>query len=67
MTDYYLTQDAQGFVELRQARYREQYQAGAEHPHDVCAVARSKNEMRQMLTSLHLDGTIDWTTIPEDE
>jgi hypothetical protein len=65
MTTYYLTRDAHGFVELRQTRYREQYQAGREHPHDVCAVARNKNEMRQMTISF--EGSIDWTTIPEDE
>jgi hypothetical protein len=63
-TDY-LTRDTRGFVELRQTRYRAQYEAGNEHPHDVCAVARSKNEMRQM--TLGWKGSIDWDSIPEDE
>lgn len=34
--------------ELRQARFRAQLQLGAEHPHDVCAFARSVEEMHRM-------------------
>ena len=34
---------ANNFYELRQERYR-----GKNHPHDVCAVARSVEEMHEM-------------------
>jgi len=33
---------------LRQTRYREQLLRGEEHPHDVCAMARSIEELRAM-------------------
>lgn len=62
---YYLTR-VKGVVELRQTRYREQFEAGREHPHDVCAVAGSKQRMRQLLTGWD-SASIDWTTVPEDE
>lgn len=38
-----------GFYVLRQTRFRAQLQAGDEHPHDVCAYARSIEEMRSMI------------------
>lgn len=41
--------------ELRQKRFRAKYLAGVEHPHDVCAVARSVEEMRSMIAG-HFDG-----------
>lgn len=40
--------------ELRQMRFRAQYLAGVEHPHDVCALTQSLEEM-QMLAK-HFDG-----------
>lgn len=62
---YYLTRCKQGFVELRQTRFKEIYCQGGEHPHDISAVARSKAEMRQMLTGWD-HASIDWASIPED-
>jgi hypothetical protein len=61
---YYLAR-ARGAVVLRQTRYRDLLLAGEPHPHDVCAVAGSKQQMRQ--TAMALQGTIDWSSIPEDE
>lgn len=38
-----------GFLfELRQERYRAAFQSGKEHPNDVCAYARSVEEMHSM-------------------
>ena len=59
---YYLTQDDKGFVSLRQTRYRAQYLNGDEHPHDVCAVARDKPEMRGMAERCKID-SVDWDSL----
>jgi hypothetical protein len=64
-TLYYLTRTASSLVELRQQRYRAQLEAGREHPHDVCAVARSKTEMRAMLARFRF-GPVEWDSIEED-
>lgn len=55
---YYAREDGAGMWELRQTRYRARLESGREHPHDVCAVARSKDELREI--SAKLDGPIDW-------
>lgn len=48
MSEMYVIQKG-SMLELRQTRFREQLNAGIEHPHDVCAVARSVEEMRGMV------------------
>jgi hypothetical protein len=45
-----------GFLVLRQERYKGALVLGHEHPHDVCAYARSVEEMRSMT-----DG--HWTSV----
>jgi hypothetical protein len=61
-TEYYVA-NAGDFVYLRQTRYKAQFAAGDEHPHDVCAIARNTDELRTMVTSL--EGSIDWC-IPKE-
>ena len=46
-TGMYVGRDGTLYV-LRQERYRKQLDAGKEHPHDVCAVARSLAELKAM-------------------
>lgn len=36
-------------LELRQVRYKATYQAGKEHPHDLCAIAHDVAEMHSMI------------------
>lgn len=45
MTNMYVRAEADGTFTLRQERFRERK---TEHPHDVCAVARSRDELRLM-------------------
>lgn len=47
-TTMYAHKDRDGLYTLRQERYRVQLEAGKEHPHDVCAVARSIEELHRM-------------------
>lgn len=58
-TGYYVEQTA-GLVKLRQTRFKAQFDIGREHPHDVCAIARTVEELRGMVNSCKLTGTIDW-------
>jgi hypothetical protein len=37
-----------GLYALRQERFRARLAAGREHPHDVCAVAHSREELKEM-------------------
>ena len=60
----YYVEHAGSFVHLRQTRLKAQFDAGREHPHDVCAVARNVDELRGMVTSCKLTGTIDWCEAP---
>lgn len=55
----YYVEHAPGFVQL-QTRFKAEFTAGREHPHDVCAVARSVEELRGMVASCKIEGTIDW-------
>jgi hypothetical protein len=48
MSDMYVRQEADGFWTLRQKRFKDKLTEGKEHPHDVCAVARSLGELREM-------------------
>lgn len=58
-TEYYV-EHAGNLVHLRQTRFKAQFDAGSEHPHDVCAVARNVEELRNMVTTCKLGGSIDW-------
>lgn len=55
---YWLYKRPDGFYELRQNRYREQFCRGKEPPNDVCAVANNVEQMREMVKLLK--GTVDW-------
>lgn len=44
----YARKEPDGFWTLRQERFRRQLARGREHPHDVCAVARSIDELKSM-------------------
>lgn len=55
MTNFtYYTINRGGLIELRQVRFADKYAQGVDHPHDVCAIARSNDEMRQMVESCKL-------------
>ena len=45
----YVIKSSTGLLELRQSRF-----AGQDHPHDICAVAHSVDEMRAMLATYSL-------------
>lgn len=47
MAEMYVIKNGE-FYELRQERFRAGLEAGKEHPHDVCALARSVQEMHDM-------------------
>ena len=51
----------EGIYVLRQTRFKEMLAAGKEHPHDVCAYARSVEEMHQMVDK-HFD-SIDYSAV----
>jgi hypothetical protein len=57
---YYAKKSTHGLVELRQSRYKEQFDRGNEHPHDLCATAHSVKELREMVEKHNL-GYVDWT------
>ncbi len=44
----YARQEPNGFWTLRQDRYRAYLAAGSDHPFDVCATARSREELKAM-------------------
>ena len=48
---YYVKKGKHGLYELRQIRFRD---LKYEHPHDVCAIARSKKEMNRMRRKFNL-------------
>ena len=47
-TSMYVRKERDGFYTLRQERYRDALASGNEHPHDVCAIAHSTDELRDM-------------------
>lgn len=47
-TAMYARREPDGFYALRQERYRQRLADGNEHSHDVCAVARTVEELRSM-------------------
>ncbi len=55
---YYVVRDkATGLLELRQERFR----SNPDHPHDICAIARNVEEMRNMAKML--TGTVDYSAV----
>ena len=54
---YYVTVNSRGFHKLRQTRFKE---LRAEHPHDVCAVAWTLDELRGMIERAGFVGEVDW-------
>ena len=55
---YYATR-RNGMYELRQTRFLGR---ASEHPHDVCAVARTIPELRDMVEK-YLKGPTDWSRV----
>lgn len=45
---YYLVKRDPVF-DMRQERYREHFEAGREHPHDLCAVGLTAAQMRELV------------------
>lgn len=62
MTTYYVERTGH-VLELRQTRFRNQRntRAGEGHPHDVCAIARDRQEMERMCALL--GGSVEWGEI----
>jgi hypothetical protein len=60
--DYYVT-NTDGLYRLRQTRFKAQYDSGREHPYDVCAVARSKEELKGMVESCKFKGLVNWNFV----
>ncbi len=56
---YYVVRAAHNMLELRQTRFAK---LDSEHPHDVCAVARNEQELREMVEK-YLTGSVDWNTL----
>lgn len=54
MATYYLKSTG-GMIELRQTRFKDRK---TEHPHDVCAIGRSKGEVLAMYDR-HLSGGVE--------
>ena len=44
-----------GIYALRQTRYKEMLERGCAHPHDICAIARTLDELRNMCEALYPD------------
>lgn len=61
----YARREPDGSFTLRQERYVRRLAAGREHPHDVCAVARSAKELRDM-TAPHWPDA-DFSEVEKDE
>ena len=58
----YYTVYNEGMIELRQERFRvSHFERGVDHPHDVCAVARSNEEMQEMIISCKMMGAVDYS------
>lgn len=62
---YWVRRCNSGILELRQQRFREQFNRGVDHPHDVCAYATTREELQRML-SLYLPGPVDWSEIDDE-
>ena len=54
----YVCEELDGFVTLRQNRYKAQLLAGRGHKHDVCATARTRKELKDMCEKHWPD--VDW-------
>lgn len=59
-TRYYTIFGKSGLIEMRQTRFRGILQAGRDHPHDVCAIGRSNDEIRDMVKRYSL-GSCDFS------
>lgn len=57
-TYYVVPADGHGY-ELRQTRFKDLFAVGHDHPHDVCAVSTTLDQMREMVKLL--EGTVDWS------
>jgi len=49
VSTYYVIQTGPDSFDLRQTRYRAQFESGKEHPHDLMAVSFTASGMREIL------------------
>ena len=54
--EYYVSKSSEGFYELKQTRFKHL----RSHPHDVCAVAWTIDDLKAMADK-YLVGAVDWT------
>ena len=58
---YYVTRRYSNLLELRQLRFKDI----PNHHHDICAVARTVEEMKSMLANVGWTDDIDWSEVEE--
>jgi len=64
MAKMYAVKEGRMYV-MRQTRFRHLRAQGKEHPHDVCAVARSVKELREMAATYNLWPDADYSAVEE--
>jgi hypothetical protein len=65
--DYYVVKVGEDRYDLRQSRYRAQFEAGGNHPHDLMAVAFTAQGIRDLFDKGIFEGTVDVTALPPVE
>jgi len=63
MENTYWVHKGERLLELRQIRFKEMFLRGQEHPWDLCAVVRDREELESMNRAVNLKGGIDWSGI----
>lgn len=63
---YYVVKVGDDRFDLRQVRYRAQFEGGKEHPHDLMAVGFTAQGMREVLDKM-IKGPTDVTALPPVE
>lgn len=58
MTTYYAVKVGNDRYDLRQSRYREQLQAGKEHPHDLMACSFTADGLRDICEKYGFDADL---------
>lgn len=46
---YYLVKVGRGLYDMRQTRYKRQFDEGNEHPHDLCAVGFTSAGIKELI------------------
>jgi hypothetical protein len=55
MPNYYVVKTGPNRFDLRQTRYKQFYQTGKEHPHDLMAVGFDYNGMKEIINKWFQD------------